>query len=358
MRAWAVTEPGQPLAHIDVADPPAPKGAEVVVEVTHCGVCHSDVHFWDGLIDVGDRMVPVAALGMTTPYTLGHEIVGRVVATGPDVTGVKPGDQRLVYPWIGCGTCADCLRGEDNLCAAPRSIGVRASGGFGDRVFVPHERYLFDFGRLDPALASTYPCSGLTAYSAIRKLMPLPPDDPIVLIGAGGLGLSAISILRALGHRNIVVLDLSAQNRETAASLGARLTLDIGREDIAAALAEKAGGPVKSVIDFVNNSDTSKLAFAALQKGGRHVMVGLFGGTLTLPLMVFPTRGLTIFGNYVGSPGELRELLDLAQSADLPEIPITCQPRSQVSAALTALREGRVKGRIVLSQELEEPDAP
>src|SRR5690606_4628763 len=98
---------------------------------------------------------------------------------------------RIVYPWIGCGTCPACLAEEDNLCERQASIGVARHGGFGEKVTVPHPRYLVDPGDIDPALAATFACSGITVYAAIAKLMPLSPDTPIVLVGAGGLGLQA-----------------------------------------------------------------------------------------------------------------------------------------------------------------------
>lgn len=212
MRSWAVIKPGENLEEIDIPAPASPTGNEVVVDVSHCGVCHSDVHFWDGFLNVGDKKIPVEAIGMHTPYTLGHEIVGTVAAIGLDVTGVKIGDLRLVYPWIGCGECSDCARENDNLCSSMQSLGMRVTGGFARQVSVPHEKYLIDIGDLDPALAATYACSGLTVFSAIQKLMPLAKSDPVVLIGAGGLGLNAISVLKALGHENIIVLDVSGEN--------------------------------------------------------------------------------------------------------------------------------------------------
>ncbi|MFZ2103017.1 MAG: alcohol dehydrogenase [Oricola sp.] len=351
MHAWASTGAGLPLECIECPAPAQPQGAGVVVEVTHCGVCHSDVHFWEGFIDAGDRKIPIEALGIARPLILGHEIVGRVVAAGPEATTVKPGDIRLVYPWIGCGDCADCAAGDDHLCTAPRSLGIRRSGGFGSHVEVPHERYLLDFGNLDPALAATYACSGLTVFSAIRKIMPQPRDAPVVLIGAGGLGLNAIAVLRALGHRNIVSLDPSAGSRAAAESLGAR-ALDSGREDIGERLAEAAGGPVKAIIDLVNNSDTAALAVRSLARGGKLVMVGMFGGTLTIPLAPFPASALTIMGNFVGSLGDLHALIALAQTGEIPAIPITRRPRGDANAALEAVRNGEMRGRIVLDASL------
>src|SRR6185437_5429144 len=168
MRAWAVVENGAPLKEIELPTP-EPKGTEVLVEVTHCGVCHSDLHIWEGYYDVGGgQKMSLADRGVTLPLAMGHEIVGRVAKLGPDAKGVSVGDIRIVYPWLGCGTCETCLAEEDNMCVrAARSLGVYANGGYGTHVIAPHPRHLVDPGKVDPAVAATYACSGITVYSAI-----------------------------------------------------------------------------------------------------------------------------------------------------------------------------------------------
>ena len=352
MKSWAVTKAGHPLEQIESPDPERASAAAVVIEVTHCGVCHSDVHFWEGFLNIGDKKVPVEAIGMKTPYVLGHEIVGRVVDIGSDVTNCKVGDTRLVYPWVGCGDCAECAAKNGHLCANPQTIGVRRTGGFATQISIPDQRYLVDIGDLDPALAATYACSGLTVYSAIQKLMPMEPDRAIVLIGAGGLGLNAVAILKALGHKNIVVLDVSERNREAALQLGATIALDSRNAETNETLKQLSNGSVTAIIDLVNSAVTAKLAFDVLGKGGKLVQVGLFGGTLELPLMMMPTRGISIIGNYVGSPKELRDLIKLARDGKVGSIPISRHPRSHVSQALTDLRDGQIKGRIVLDSTL------
>src|SRR6202012_5168727 len=165
--------------------------------------------------------------GVVLPLAMGHEIVGRVAKLGPDAKGVKVGDIRIVFPWLGCGTCETCLNEEDNMCVrAARSLGVYQNGGYGTHVIAPHPRHLVDPGKVDPAVAATYACSGITVYSAIRKAMPVPPHEAIVLVGAGGLGLNAIKVLQALKHENIISVDISADKRETALKAGARKGVD------------------------------------------------------------------------------------------------------------------------------------
>jgi propanol-preferring alcohol dehydrogenase len=352
MRAWAVVESGKPLQEIELPTP-EPKGTEVLLEVTHCGVCHSDLHIWDGYYDVGGgKQMSLKDRGVVLPLAMGHEIVGRVVKLGPDAKGVKPGDIRIVFPWLGCGKCEKCLAEDDNMCSvAAKSLGVFANGGYGTHVVAPHPRHLVDPGTLDLAVAATYACSGITVYSAIKKVMPLKPTQAIVLIGAGGLGLNAIAVLKALKHQNIITVDISAEKREAAMKAGATKTVDGSGEDVSKRIMEAAGGPVPAIIDLVNGTATARFAFGALDKGGKLIQVGLFGGELTLPLPIMAMRALTIQGSYVGNPKELRELVKLAQDGDLQALPVTTIPQNQADEALTRLRNGKVTGRLVLKAE-------
>ena len=349
MRAWAVVEPGQPLQEIELPTP-EPQGQQVLVEVTHCGVCHSDLHNWEGYYDLGGgRKLTLEDRGIPMPQVLGHEIVGKVVKLGPEASGVEVGDVRVVYPWVGCGTCATCMAEEDNMCLTPRAIGIFQHGGYGTHVLVPQARHLFDPGNIDPALAATYACSGITVYSAIRKAGPLPPDEPLVVIGAGGLGLNAIAILRALEHESIIVVDVSAEKRAAALAAGASQVVDGAADDVSAAIVEAAGGPVLAIVDLVNGSTTAQAAYRALRKGGTLIQVGLFGGEMNISLPEMALRVLTLRGTFVGSPGDLREVLALAQKGSLQPMPVTTVPQSQASEALMSLRDGAVTGRLVLT---------
>ena len=354
MRAWAVVENGQPLKEMELPTP-EPSGTEVLLEVTHCGVCHSDLHIWEGYYDIGGgQKMSLKDRGVTLPLAMGHEIVGRVVKLGPDAKGVKVGDLRIVFPWLGCGTCATCLNEEDNMCTvAARSLGVYQNGGYGTHVIAPHPRHLVDPGTVDLAVAATYACSGITVYSAIKKAMPLPPHEAIVLVGAGGLGLNAVAVLKALRHQNIISVDISAEKREAALKAGAHKVVD-GSGDGAAVtqrIVDAAGGPVLAVIDLVNGTATARFAFGALRKGGRLIQVGLFGGELMLPLPIMAIRALTVRGSYVGNPKELRELVKLAQDGTLEALPVATVPQNQAHEALMRLRDGKVTGRLVLKAE-------
>ncbi len=353
MRAWAVVAPRQPLQEIELPTP-EPTGKQVLLEVTHAGVCHSDIHVWEGEWDLGSRgKMRLLDRGVTLPLAMGHETVGRVVKWGPEAEGqgLAVGQTRIVFPWVGCGTCARCLAEEDNMCVQGKALGIFQNGGYATHILVPEPRHLVDPGDLDPALAATYACSGITVFSAINKVMPMDPDTPIVLVGAGGLGLQAIAVLKAMGHRRIVSVDVSAEKLEAARRAGATDTLDATGEDVTGRLIALCGGPVEAVIDLVNGTQTARMCFDALTKGGKLIQVGLFGGELTLPLPLMAMRALTVRGSYVGSPKELRELVRIAQGGRLPAIPITKEPLRNADSALQRLREGRITGRVVLTAE-------
>ena len=347
MKAWVVARHEQPLECVELPDP-VPAGAEVVLDVTRCGVCHSDLHFWHGSYNLGGgKAMSIRDRGVTLPRAPGHEVTGRVVAVGPDARGVGIGDERIVYPWIGCGRCARCLSGDDNLCLAQRSLGVMEHGGFGSRVKVPHPRYLVEYDGIDPSLAATYACSGLTVYSAIQKIMPLGPDEPVLLIGAGGLGLAAISMLRALGHRRIVSLDLSPAKRRAAEQAGATDTVD-GGDDVSARILQAVGGPVPAVLDFVNMSETAKAGLDALAKGGRLVLVGVAGGELTLSLAAMIFRAQSVVGSNTGTVADLRAVVALGRSGKLASTPVQEFPKDAANEALMKLHGGEIIGRAVL----------
>ncbi len=348
MRTWAVVENGADLQEMEMPTP-EPTGKQVLLEVTHCGICHSDLHIWEGYYDMGGgKRMSLKERGVTLPLAMGHEIVGRVAKLGPDATGVKVGDVRIVFPWVGCGHCDRCLAEEDNMCLQGRALGVMQNGGYATHVLAMEPRHLVDPGNLDPAVAATYACSGITVLSAIQKVLPLPPDTPIVVVGAGGLGLNAIAVLKALGHRAIVVVDIDETKRAAAARAGASATVDGSGEGVTARIVAACGGQPRAVIDLVNGTATARFAFDALAKGGRLVQVGLFGGEITLPLPPMAMRELTVGGSYVGNPKQLRELVALAQTGKLDALPVQSVPMATANEALMRLRAGKVTGRLVL----------
>ena len=346
VQSYDITEWGKPLQKA-IRDVPVPTGTEVLVKLKYCGVCHSDVHIRDGYFDMGGgKKFQMSDRGMKPPITMGHEPYGTVVSAGPDAGPVPTGQDRLVFPWTGCGKCARCVAGQDNLCAAPQYIGIQRSGGYAQYLLVPHPRYLVDATGVDPRYAPILACSGLTTYSAVNKLKPFTADDWIVVMGAGGLGLMTVAMLRAMGHERIVSCDIDASKFEAARAAGAAETFNPADADTPAKLLALPGG-VYGTVDLVGATQTAQVAMTALRKGGRYIMVGLYGGEIVLSMVGTVQRALTVQGSYVGNVAELREVVALAQSGKLKPIPIETRPMSEISRTLDELKAGSVIGRVV-----------
>lgn len=350
MHAFAVLPEDTTIHDLEVPTP-SPEGRQVLLKVVRAGVCHTDTHLRAGGYDLGSRgMMRMKDRGIEYPMVLGHEVVGVVEQVGDGVESVRVGDVRLIYPWIGCGACRHCRSGHDNRCAAGQNLGVARHGGYAEYILVPDEKYLVDIDGIDPSWAATLACSGLTAYSAVDKILPLEPDEPVVIFGAGGLGLTAIAILRSRGHRNICAVDVAERNLSLARDMGASSTVLSSSGDTGD-IRRAAGGPASAVIDFVNNGVTAASAFEVLAKAGIMIQVGLFGGEVTLPTALLALRMIHIEGSFVGTLAQMQDLVRIAQRGELPHIPVVERTLSAagVSDALDDLTAGGVAGRIVLT---------
>jgi D-arabinose 1-dehydrogenase-like Zn-dependent alcohol dehydrogenase len=348
MYSYDVIEWGQALQKREHATP-KPSGTEVLLKLKYCGVCHSDVHIRDGYFDLGGgKRFHMSERGMKPPVTLGHEPYGTVIAAGPDARDVPIGQDRLVCPWIGCGDCVRCREGQDNHCMKQRYVGIQLAGGYADHLLIPHPRYLVDASGLDPAWAATLSCSGLTTYSAITQLAPIPKDEWVAVMGLGGLGLAAISILKAMGHERVVAVDVDPGKFDAARGAGAAATVNARDADAAEKIRNAAGGPIYGTIDLVGGADTANLALATTRKGGKLIIVGLYGGEIPVSLVVMVQRALTLQGSNVGTVAELKELVALARTGKLKALPIELRPIADVSQTLDQLKAGKISGRVVL----------
>ena len=352
MKSYALVQWGKPFELIEREDP-TPQGREVLVRVRRSGVCHSDVHIWEGYFDYGDgEKFHMEDRGMKLPHTLGHEILGEVVAAGPEVEDAPIGKTMLVHPWIGCGKCAFCLEGRDNECSKMQALGVARDGGFATHVIVPDAKYLVDIGDVDPTVAAPYACSGVTVYSALKKALPIRDDEWLAIMGAGGLGLAAITIAKAMGFKNVISVDMGQEKLAAAVDMGADETLDVREEaDALKALRQKSQGKLLAVLDTVGAEPTARLGFDGLAKTGRYVIVGLHGGTFKAPLPKLPQLALTVRGSYVGSCDELRELMELVKAGKVKSVPITERPLEKAYDTVMDLAEGNIVGRVVLTTE-------
>jgi D-arabinose 1-dehydrogenase-like Zn-dependent alcohol dehydrogenase len=190
----------------------------------------------------------------------------------------------------------------------------------------------------------------VTAYSATAKLPALGPKDWVAILGCGGLGLIGISVLRAKGVKNIIACDIDDAKLAAAAKAGAKKTVNMRSPEAAQALQGVAGA-----IDFVGSPATAGPGIAALRKGGRYVICGLFGGELSHPLPPIAQRAIGIVGSYVGNLQELKEVVALAKKKKLKPTPVETRPAAQANGALEDLKAGRVLGRVVLDFESVAP---
>ncbi|CAN5532256.1 alcohol dehydrogenase [soil metagenome] len=338
---------GVPLAERTAALP-QPSGSEVLMRISACGVCHSDLHLQDGHFNLGGgKTLDIRAL-RNLPFTLGHEIAGRIEAAGPNASGLDRDMLYCVYPWIGCGTCSRCLSGREHTCDHPKQLGITVDGGYASHVLVPHPRYLIDATGLDPHRAGSLMCSGLTAFSAIRKAFRHRDRTPsLMIVGLGGVGIMAVEIAKALGADHIYGADIAPAKLEAGLAAGCTAVFDPTAKDARRNVAAESGG-IEASVDFAGTESSLQFAQSIVAKGGIAVVVGLIGGSFTIPIPMFPLRELTISGSYVGSLAEARELVTLAQSGQLAPIPVTSYPLADANRSLDDLRAGSITGRAVL----------
>lgn len=356
MRSFKLVEFGRSLVCVD-ATPPTPVGEEVLVRIGSCGVCHSDLHVQDGFFDFGSGQRFDISRGVAPPRTLGHEIAGEVVAVGPDAGAAEIGDRVVVFPWIGCGNCSLCRAGLEHLCNRQLTLGITRDGGYSDHVLVPHARYLVPYGDLGEEQACTYACSGLTAFSAIRKAEPLRPDDTVLVIGAGGVGLSGIRLLQKIWGVRPIVAEPDRRKWAVAEEAGAAKMVDPKDPTIAGELVKLTKGGVAVVFDFVGAGETLAFGISTVRKGGRLIVVGMMGGSTPVAPALLALKAVSVVGSCVGSLAELQQLMQVARDGGLPALHVTRRPLDDANEALDELRAGKVVGRVVLIPSGERADA-
>jgi len=338
---------GQPLRET-IVDCPTPHGSEVLVRVERCGVCHSDLHVQDGYFALGgDKRLDITK-DRVLPFTLGHEIAGVIESAGEAAAGAIIGRRVAIYPWIGCGTCPACRSGEENMCSAHHHLGIAADGGFANYVLIPHSRYLLDYAPLSPAFAGPLMCSGLTAYSALKRLASRAERGPVLLVGLGGVGMMGLALARALFKEPPLVADIDAEKRRAAVAAGAAQAFDPTDPQSRKAVFAATGG-VLAVCDFVGSEKSLQFSTGVLARGGKVVVTGLLGGNFSIAAAMIAIKAMTIEGTLTGTLAEAHELIALARSGKISPIRTHDRPLSGAQAALDDLRAGRVVGRTVLS---------
>ncbi|WP_405572151.1 NAD(P)-dependent alcohol dehydrogenase [Streptomyces phaeochromogenes] len=349
MRAVRMTHWGGPPVLTEVARP-IPRAGEVLILVEAAGVCRSDLHVLDAR---------PGALPYRTPFTLGHEVAGRVAERGPGATGPAVGDRVVVYgPW-GCGLCSRCAAGAENYCdrradldavRTGTGVGLGRDGGMADFLLVPSGRLLVPVGDLPAAQAAPLSDAGLTAYhavSGIRPTLPVEGGASVAVIGVGGLGHLAVQILRATTSARVLAVDVREEALALADACGAHFGTLL-RPDTAKALRRRAGGVgVDAVLDFVGSHSSLELAVGALRSGGELAVVGSGGGQLTVRKPGALPPGVRISLPFWGTRPELEEVVALARKGvvrvETEEFALSSAPE-----AIDRLRSGHTRGRTVL----------
>ena len=358
MEAARIIKPKESL-QIQHIETPKPKGSQVLIKVDSSGVCHSDIHLWQGGYEgPGGQFLKTTDRGVKYPLTPGHEIAGTIEGMGEEAQAQLQGggaafdknQKVIVYPWIGEGLCPACRIGQENLCDKPRSLGIYTDGGYADYVLVPSYKYLVKLDEdMDLDASATLSCSALTAYGAVRNAI-LNPYDNLVVVGAGGLGLMAIQLAKSITGAKIIAMDLDDQKLDVAKKNGADSAINSKKEDSVKAIMEltdKMGAD--AIIDFVNASKTVETDMQLLRRRGKLVLVGLFGGELKLNLVSMPTRAYQIIGSYTGSISEMVELVSLAKRGVIKPVVSERFKLDQATEALSRLKEGKIIGRGVIN---------
>jgi propanol-preferring alcohol dehydrogenase len=318
---------------------PAPRGDEVLVEVAAVGLCHTDVHFLHA---------EEGAFPYRLPFTLGHEIAGKVVALGASATGIALDSAVAVALGPRCWRCLPCLRGEDNLCIVRDSgRGWGQDGGLARYVSVP-VREAIPIGTLDPALAASLTDAGITAYHAVRRVAPrLRGASSAVVIGIGGLGGFAVQFLRQLTSCRIIAVDSAETKRVRALELGADIALDAG-EATSEAIRELTNGyGAEAVLDFVGIDATMALALVTARAGGSIAIVGAGGGTASVGWGLLPNN-CELFIPLGGTAADLHDVVAMANAGRL-RIDIEPFPFESTALAYAQVDAGTVAGRAVVT---------
>lgn len=316
MKAVVLHEVGATLDYVDYPDP-TPSGSETLIDVTACGVCHSDLHVVEGVYP------------SPLPMIMGHEVVGVHAELGPV----------MVYPCWGClkSDCWACSSSQEMICPNATEAGLFRNGGYAEKMLIKDKSYLVPLGELDPVSAAPLACGGLTAYRAVsHTLSTLNSKSRVLVIGAGGLGQFGIQFLKLQSDAKVFATDMSSEKLERALLVGAD----------GVAVPESLDGNFDAVIDFVGAQSTLELAAKRVARQGIAVVVGLFGGRIPFGFGAVPHEARFMTSIW-GTQTQLGELLALANKHELKhsveEIPL-----ADAQQAHDRLIAGTVAGRIAL----------
>ncbi|MCI1437453.1 MAG: alcohol dehydrogenase AdhP [Acetobacter indonesiensis] len=334
MKAAVVHEFGKALT-IEELDIPDIRPDQILVKMTACGVCHTDLH---------------AAAGdwpkkPSLPFIPGHEGVGIVAKVGSNVTWVKEGDE-VGVPWLysACGHCEHCLGGWETLCAKQEETGYSVNGCFAEYV-VADPNYVARLPKgIDPIKVAPVLCAGLTVYKGL-KMTDTKAGNWVAISGVGGLGQMAVQYGVAMGL-NVIAVDIDDSKLETARKLGAALTVNARETDPAAFIQKEVGGVHGGLITAVSTKAFSQ-AMGYVRAGGTLVLNGLPPGEFPISIFDMVMKGTTIRGSIVGTRLDMIEALSFFADGKVTSVTQT-DKLENINDIFSKLEEGKVEGRIVI----------
>jgi D-arabinose 1-dehydrogenase-like Zn-dependent alcohol dehydrogenase len=336
MRAARYHGPGDSL-RLEEIPIPQPGPGEALVHVRAAGVCHTELHFLSGVLNLG-----------VAPLTLGHEMAGEVAQIGPGVTSIRPDDRVIVYYYLGCGACHWCRTGQENLCdALVAEYGFVSDGGLAEYVKVPARNLVKLPAKLSFDEAATLGCSATTAIHA-AGLARLAPGDVAVVYGFGGVGAAVVQYCELAGAR-VIAVGRSPAKLQLARDLGAEAAIDAGREDVPARVRELTAGQGADVVfELVGTAESMPKAVASLRKRGRLVFIGYSQDLLTVSPVQLVILEAQVLGSVGNTLDELSKAIDLAAAGGIRATIDRVVPLEDVNRVLDDLRQGKVVGRAVV----------
>jgi propanol-preferring alcohol dehydrogenase len=337
MRALRYHGPKKPLRLEDVPVP-SPGAGEVLVRVAAAGVCHTELHFLSGLLDLG-----------VAPLTLGHEIAGRIERVGDGVPAARAGERVIVYYYLGCGACRHCLRGDENLCDAIRAEhGFVTDGGFAEYVRIPARNAVPLPDAIPDADAAPIGCGVTTAVHA-AALANVTLGDWVVVQGVGAVGFGLIQVARLRGAR-VIAVGRTPAKLEKARALGADATVRAGEEDVAARVRALTGGRGADVVfELVATRETMEASVRALAKRGRLVFVGYSEDRLEIHPIQLVIGEAVVTASVGNTLAELREAVDLVATGRVRTVVDRVLPLERFQEGIDALAASHLVGRVVLA---------
>ena len=349
---------------------PRPRTGEVLVRVSACGMCHSDLHVISG------------AIAFPTPCVLGHEVAGEVVEIGPhnEHSGLTVGDRVAGGFLMPCGQCEPCAAGRDDLCEPFFSLNrlkgrlyddttrlfdldgnpiwMYSMGGLAEYCVIPSTSVAKLPDGVDPVAGAILGCAAMTAYGAVRRGADLRYGETVAVVATGGVGSNVIQIAKAFGARRIVAIDVADDKLAAAVELGATDTVNSAKVDAREAVMElTAGRGVDVAFEVLGRPQTWLTALDVLRDGGRMVPIGLGAGVQKAEVEINRTvrRSQSIIGSYgARTRRDLPEVVRMAASGviDYRHIVSRRYGLDEVAAGYQQLHDGQITGRAVVDMSL------